>query len=65
MIQVLQQELKEGMVLAKSVYRDNGDLLLATGYTIGRKVLRRLLELEQPFFWIQEEGTEFIVPLQI
>ncbi len=65
MIQVLQTELKEGMVLAKSVYRDNGDLLLASGYTINTKVLSKLNELDQPYFWVQEEGTEAIVPEEL
>ncbi|MBF0433129.1 MAG: HD domain-containing protein [Fibrobacteria bacterium] len=65
MIQVTKDELKSGMVLAKSIYGENGELLLANGYTINDKVLRKLKQLELPYFWIQEEGTEFIIPEQI
>jgi len=62
MIQVLSKELKPGMVLGKSIYRDDGELLLASGYSIHEKVLPKIQELDQPCFWIQEEGTEFIIP---
>ena len=62
MIQIISQEIKEGMVLGKSIYRDNGELLLASGYTINDKVLPKILELEQPSYWIQDKDTEAILP---
>ncbi len=65
MIQVTKDELKAGQVLAKSIYGENGELLLASGYNINPKVLRKLKQLDLPYFWIHEEGTEFIVPEQI
>lgn len=65
MIQIPQEELQEGMVLGKSVYRENGELLLASGYQINSKVLRKLKELDVPHFWIQEKGTETIIPQQL
>jgi HD-GYP domain-containing protein (c-di-GMP phosphodiesterase class II) len=62
MIQVTSEEIKMGMVLAKSVYRENGELLLASGYTINEKVVPKLKSLSIPYFWIQEKGTETIIP---
>lgn len=53
------------MVLAKSVYRENGELLLASGYTVNPKILGRLIELDTPSFWIQEKGTETIIPEEL
>jgi HD-GYP domain-containing protein (c-di-GMP phosphodiesterase class II) len=65
MIQITNEELEVGMVLAKSVYHDNGELLLASGYTIDDKILPQLKKLNSPYFWIQEKGTETIIPKQL
>ncbi|MGL1901687.1 MAG: HD domain-containing protein [Fibrobacterales bacterium] len=58
MVKVTQEELAIGDQLAKSVFRDNGDILLTAGYKITEAVLRKLLEVNQTFFFINEPGTE-------
>jgi len=65
MIQVTREELKSGMVLAKSIYRDNGELLLASGYPVDDKLKNRLCELDLPTYWIHEKDTELIVPVEL
>ena len=61
MIQLTKDELKEGDILANSVYRVKGDLLLRAGFKIDAKVLPKLMALNYPVFWIEEEGTEAVV----
>ncbi len=58
MIKVTDEELEVGDQLAKSVFRENGDILLTAGYKITPAVKTKLSELEQTFFWINEPGTE-------
>jgi hypothetical protein len=65
MLQIPKKEVKPGMVLAKSVFREDGELLLASGLLINEEILKTLLELDFPYFWIQEEGSETIVPLEV
>ncbi len=65
MIQVTIDEIKPGMILGRSLYHDNGDLLLALNYTLNEKVIAKLKSLSLNYLWIQEEGTESIIPQQL
>jgi HD-GYP domain-containing protein (c-di-GMP phosphodiesterase class II) len=51
-------ELSTDHVLAKSIFRPNGELLLAAGVQLTQAVLAKLPELEQKDFWIQEGPPE-------
>jgi hypothetical protein len=65
MIQVPIIDVKSGMVLGKSIYSANGDLLLAAGYNLDQPVITRLKLLGYSGIWIQHEGTEHIIPPQV
>ena len=59
MIQVTNEELKTGMVLAKSVYRDNGELLLASGFLLLRVTTAGICEKA---LRLQEFGVRCVAP---
>ena len=58
-------ELTTDHLLARSVFRDNGELLLASGYKITTPVLQKLHESEQEIFWVIEDGLEDLIPHEI
>lgn len=58
-------DVKPGMVLGKSIYSANGDLLLAAGYNLDPAVITRLKTLGYGGLWIQHEGTEHVIPPQL
>ncbi len=62
MIQMHIDEIKAGMVLARSLIKENGDLLLASGFVITARVLAKLKEIGLSSCYVYEEGTEFVVP---
>jgi HD-GYP domain-containing protein (c-di-GMP phosphodiesterase class II) len=59
------RELVPGMLLGKSLFREDGQLLLRAGYPLDDEVLRRLQETGRTAMYILEEGTEDIVPEEI
>lgn len=65
MIQKSIEEIRAGMILGKSLYSANGDLLLAAGYKLKFEHLKKLKSLGYPVLWIQEAGTEQIVPEEL
>lgn len=65
MILVPIDSLKEGMVLGRSVFSDGRELLIAAGFHIKKNLILRLKEMEIRTVWIQEEGTEEVVPEEI
>ncbi|OGS37571.1 MAG: hypothetical protein A2293_00180 [Elusimicrobia bacterium RIFOXYB2_FULL_49_7] len=65
MLKISLEECKNGMVLGKSLYNASGDLLLAAGYRLQDKYLQRLKILGYSNIWIQEEGTENIIPEEL
>ena len=61
MIQVTLQELSAGQTLARTIYRDTGEVLLSAGFHMTTEVRQKLADLGQNRFWIQEEGLESVV----
>lgn len=62
MINVSLEELNAGQVLARTVYRASGEILLNAGYRITDEVRQRLQGMGQNLFWVQEEGLEDVLP---
>ena len=62
MLQVSIEEVQAGMALGKSIYNASGDLLLAAGFRLQEKYIHRLKILGYAALWIQEEGTENVIP---
>ncbi len=58
MIQIALKELRAGHVLAKSIYRDTGEIMLSAGYRMTPDVSVKLKEIGVDRIWVQEEGLE-------
>lgn len=58
-------ELTTDHILGRSVFRDNGELLLASGYRVTLPVLKKLHEGQQELFWVIEEGLEDLIPQEV
>ena len=58
-------EVVSGMVLAKSIFNENGQLLLRAGYQLTPDVLGHLTSLGPTAVYILEAGTEEIVPIEV
>jgi HD-GYP domain-containing protein (c-di-GMP phosphodiesterase class II) len=56
------KELTEGMVIGKSLYQENGKLLLGAGFRVNATVKAKLMDRKYPFIYIMEDGTDDIVP---
>ena len=56
--QVSLEELTTDHVIARSIFRPNGELLLAKGYRITTSVLKKLPEIEQSAYWVIDEDIE-------
>ncbi len=54
--------LAPGMILGKSLFDENGQLLLRAGFTLDREILHALSATGRTMLYILEEGTEDIVP---
>jgi HD-GYP domain-containing protein (c-di-GMP phosphodiesterase class II) len=65
MIRLGLNEVRSGMVLARSLVSDNGDLLLAAGFLINDRILAKMKTMELTGCWIYEEGTELVVPEEV
>ena len=61
MIRLSLDEIKPGMLLARSIISETGELLLAAGYLVNDKVIAKMREIELSTCWIAEEGTEHII----
>ena len=53
------------MVLGKSIYTVNHQLLLGAGYRINNEIKDKLIERGYNHIYIMEEGTEDIIPEDI
>ncbi|MCL2101025.1 MAG: hypothetical protein FWH22_04855 [Fibromonadales bacterium] len=58
MIRIALKELRAGHVLAKSIYRDTGEIMLSAGYRMKPDVGIKLKEIGIDTIWVQEEGLE-------
>ena len=56
------KELQPGMLLGKSLFDENGQLLLRAGYKLDREILHALGATGRTTLYILEEGTEEIIP---
>jgi len=59
------KDLKEGMVLGKSIYHGSGQLLLGAGFRITFPIKNKLLEKGYSHVYIMEEGTDDVIPEDI
>lgn len=62
MIEVATSELRRGQVLTRSVYRNNGEIMLTSGFSLTDEVISKLRHMDQSSYWIQEDGLEDIIP---
>ncbi|HLP40397.1 MAG TPA: HD domain-containing phosphohydrolase [Fibrobacteria bacterium] len=62
MIRLNIDEIKPGMLLARSIVSESGELLLSAGYVINDRILAKMREIELNSCWIAEEGTECVIP---
>jgi HD-GYP domain-containing protein (c-di-GMP phosphodiesterase class II) len=62
MIKLTLDEIKPGMLLARSIVSESGELLLSAGNVVNEKVLSKMREIELSGAWIAEEGTEIAIP---
>lgn len=58
-------DVQETMILGQSMYLPTGELLLAAGYHIKPVYIERLRNLGYHYLYIQEPGTEDIVPEEL
>jgi HD-GYP domain-containing protein (c-di-GMP phosphodiesterase class II) len=65
MIRLGLHEVRSGMVLARSLVSDNGDLLLAAGFLINERILAKMKVMELTGCWVYEEGTELVAPEEV
>lgn len=62
MIKLGLEEIKPGMLLARSIVTEAGELLLSAGNVVNDRVLAKMREIELTGAWIAEEGTENAIP---
>ena len=62
MIKLSLDEIKPGMLLARSIVSESGELLLSAGNVVNERVLTKMREIELNAAWIAEEGTEIAIP---
>jgi len=60
MIQIALKELRVGHVLARSIYRDTGEIMLSSGYKMTADMNTKLSAMGIDRIWVQEEGLEDI-----
>ena len=58
-------DLEEGMVLGKSIFQGNHQLLLGAGYRIASDIIPKLIERGYNHVYIMEPGTDDIIPEDI
>jgi len=56
MIQIALKELRAGHVLARSIYRDTGEIMLSSGYRMTGDLSTKLAALGIDRIWVLEEG---------
>ncbi len=62
MIKLSLEEIKPGMLLARSIVSESGELLLSAGNMINERVMQKMRDIELTAAWIAEEGTEMAIP---
>lgn len=58
-------DLREGMILGKSIYLNNNQLLLGAGYRVTPDIVGKLGDRGYSHVYIMEEGTEEVIPEDI
>jgi len=58
MYQIALKELRTGHVLARSIYRDSGEVMLSNGFRMTPDVSTKLAAIGIDRIWVQEEGLE-------
>jgi hypothetical protein len=58
MFQIALKELRAGHVLARSIYRDTGEIMLSNGFRMTPDVSTKLEAIGIDRIWVQEEGLE-------
>jgi HD-GYP domain-containing protein (c-di-GMP phosphodiesterase class II) len=62
MIKLSLDEIKPGMLLARSIVSESGELLLSAGNVVNDRVLAKMRDIELSAAWIAEDGTEIAIP---
>lgn len=62
MIKLGLDEIQPGMLLARSIVSESGELLLSAGNVVNERILAKMREIELTAAWIAEEGTEIVIP---
>ncbi len=60
MIQVSLDEVQPGMVLARSILGDRGNLLLSQGFVLNADVIRKCRKMELNGLWVYQEGVDVL-----
>jgi putative nucleotidyltransferase with HDIG domain len=63
--QVNTRQLQTGTRLARSIYSENGNVLLGKGVELSERIIRRLISMEVPMVFIEDKDTEGIEPQDI
>ncbi len=59
------QKLEEGEVVGRSVFSDNGELLLAAGFRLNEEMINKLKEREHSYIYLLDTISDTIVPEQV
>jgi HD-GYP domain-containing protein (c-di-GMP phosphodiesterase class II) len=59
------RDLTPGMMLGRSIFNEQGQLLLRAGFTLDHQVLRVLASTGRTAVYIYEDGTEDVIPEDI
>jgi HD-GYP domain-containing protein (c-di-GMP phosphodiesterase class II) len=59
------KDVSEGMILGRSIFSPNGTLLVAAGFRITEQIIARLKHLQYNSVYINDKGTEGIIPEDI
>ncbi len=65
MIQVSIEEVHPGMVLARSILGERGNLLLSQGFVLNNEVIAKCRKMELNGFWVYQEGVDVIPEILI
>jgi hypothetical protein len=58
MIQIALKELRAGDILARSIYRDTGEIMLSSGYRMTEDVSTKLAAIGIDRIWVWEDGLD-------
>jgi hypothetical protein len=60
---VTTESLSAGVILGKTIFNERGTILVSEGTKLTETIIRRLINLQIPFVYIQDERTANITPV--